>query len=86
MSKTGLLGTSFRILESGRPMMGFFPFQSPDFQTCNDLQFAEAFYANTFMGILIRLAPGLLGFAKVRSCGFFRQRSGADDTIIVVSL
>ena len=77
MSKTGLLGTSFRILESGRPMMGFFPFQSPDFQTCNDLQFAEAFYANTFMGILIRLAPGLLGFAKVL-CGFFRQRSGAD--------
>lgn len=42
MSKTGLLGTSFRILESGRPMMGFFfpswgPYQRPA-MTCNLLR------------------------------------------------
>ena len=70
-----LLGLGVEKTRRRTPMRVFFPWKKPQTSDLQNSAIAEAFYANTFMGILIRLAPGLLGFAKVRSCGFLTKRS-----------
>lgn len=86
MSKTGLLGTSFRILESGRPMMVFFSLHGAPIRGLQWPAICWGFLCQHVHGNTYPTGPRAAWFCQSSVRFFSSKIGGGCFSIIVVSL